>query len=40
MREQNGMTPQIEDKKAADSASRSDTTAIDTDSYLGKMTTG
>ena len=40
MREQSGITTQIDDKKAAESASRSDSTAIDTDNYLGKIGSG
>jgi hypothetical protein len=37
MREQSGVTATVDDKKSGVEASRSDSTAIDTDSYLGKI---
>jgi hypothetical protein len=40
MREQSGIFSTGDDKKAVESASRSDSTAIDTDNYLGKIGSG
>ena len=37
MRESSGVAATIDDKKTPEVASRSDTTAIDSDSYLGKL---
>lgn len=37
MREQSGVTTTVDDKKTVNDGGRSDSTAIDTDSYLGKM---
>jgi hypothetical protein len=37
MRESSGVASTIDDKKTPEVASRSDTTAIDSDSYLGKL---
>lgn len=40
MRESNGVASTVDDKKTVESASRSDSTAIDTDTYLGKIGSG
>lgn len=40
MREQSGISSTADDKKAVESANRSDSTAIDTDTYLGKIGSG